>query len=91
MGSFLWTLDRLGFFLLPQKVFQGILIIVLEFLGIELPALRFQDVARELKHVLGDCFVGNIIEICFLVAHFVGKVKRDAYRPAPRGFSAMTG
>src|SRR5262245_59772188 len=76
--SFLGRLDFLALLLFTQEIVQRILIMIFKFLGLKLSTFGFHDMGCELEHVLWDTFIWNVVEIRFLVAHFVGIAKRNA-------------
>src|SRR5215467_3111353 len=75
--------DGLALLFLAQQILQRILIVVLEFLRIEMAGFRFDDVRGKLKHVLRHAHARDGVEIVLLVADFVGVAKRDAQNAFP--------
>src|SRR5438132_10878921 len=61
--AFAWRLDLLAVLFFLQQLFQRILVLVLEFLGIEISFLGVNDMRRQLKHVGRHLLVFNVVEI----------------------------
>src|SRR5262245_64385726 len=71
-------LDLLAGLLFLQQVLERFLVMVLEFLRLEMAGLGLDDVRGQLEHVLWDLLVRNVGKIVLLVAQFVGELQRDA-------------
>ena len=71
-------LDRLAGGLALDQRLQRILILVLEFRGIEMRGLGVEDMAGEFDHVFRDLRVLDVVEIVVLVPQFIRVSQRGA-------------
>src|SRR6266571_2399919 len=74
----LGPLDRLAGLFLLQQFLQRIFVVVLKFFGLEVAGLGFDDVRRQLQHVLRNFLILDILEILVLFADLVRISQRDA-------------
>ena len=74
-------LDFLTGLLLLQQLLQRIFVVVLKFFGLEVAGLGFDDVRRQLQHVLRNFLILDIVEILVLFADLVRISQRDAEEP----------
>jgi hypothetical protein len=78
-----WSLlrhDRLAGALLIDELDQRAFILVLELVGLEVPALLIHDVPGQIEHVLCHFDVLDIVEILLLTSHFVGISQQRAHQ-----------
>jgi len=77
-GRLFRPLDLLAFRLLLDQCLERAFVLVLERLGVEVGALRIDDVQGKIEHVLWDFLVFDIRKILRWFAHLVWIAKRDA-------------
>lgn len=70
--------DALASLLLADQLPERALIVIHEFVRLEVPGIRPYDRDRQIKHVLRDFLIRNIAEIGFLVADLVGVAERES-------------
>src|SRR3954471_16798878 len=71
-------LDRLAAGLPLDQRLQRVLILILEFAGVEMRGLALEDVTGELDHVLRDLRALDVVEELVLVTQLVGIAQRGA-------------
>src|SRR6516225_877229 len=71
-------LDLFARLFLLQQFFQRLLIVILKLFGLEMPSLGFNDVRRQIRHVLRNLFIFDVVEIHVLLAHLIWIPQRDA-------------
>ena len=64
-------LDLFALGLLFNQFAQGVFVLILEFFGLEVAALRFDDVQGEIQHVFRHFLVRDFVEIFCLFPYFV--------------------
>src|SRR5262249_31613157 len=55
-----------------------LLIVILKLLGLEMPGLGFNDVRGQIRHVLRNLFIFDVVEIFVFFAHLVWISQGDA-------------
>jgi hypothetical protein len=78
-SGFSWALDLLPFLLFAQKLFERILVLVLEFLGIKIASLCAHYMQGEIEHIFRHLLVFDVIEVIRLIANLVRVAQRDAH------------
>src|SRR6185312_6504881 len=71
--------DLLAMLFLLDQLPEGNLVVIHEFLGLEMPSLSLDDMDRQIEHVLGYLLITYIGEITVLTADFVGIAQRHAH------------
>src|SRR5262249_46616307 len=69
-------LDLFARLFLLQQFFQRL--VILKLFGLEMPSLSFNDVRRQIRHVLRNLFIFDVVEIHVLLAHLIWISQRDA-------------